>query len=267
MKDRHVIAGAVVPFRPEIQFRFHVGVVTAGDVIRHEIDEGFHVVFVNSLEKQFEFIETFLRFRRVIGADVEVIFDRVRTAGDAFEKIGIVGWLADLGVVGSGCLLQNSGEPEVSEAGITQRLQGSVVEINESSDAIFRQRAVLLACFVCVAKEANEQLVDAEFRSAETWSCGRNLVLSGSEIHLKILRDVFVTCARLDTTIIAAEEFSPAIVLRKILCVNCAINCLRVSQLWAWDSKYYGVIVDLSFTCCRSCGIAPFPALPFAFRA
>ena len=94
-KDRHVIASAVVASCSEIQLRHHIGVVTSRDMIRDKINERFHFVFVNSLEKQFEFIEAFLRFRRVIGADVEVIFDCVRTARDAFEKIGIVGWLAD----------------------------------------------------------------------------------------------------------------------------------------------------------------------------
>jgi len=105
----HVIAGATIAFRPKVLVRFNVGVVTACHVIRDEIDQRLHVIFVNSFQQRFEFAETFVRLFGVIGTNVEIILDGVRAAPETFEQIGIIGGLADLRIISRSRLLQDPG--------------------------------------------------------------------------------------------------------------------------------------------------------------
>src|ERR1035437_4225488 len=84
-ENRGVISLAVVSFGPEVLVGLDVGVVAPGDVIRNEIDQGFHSMMVNPIEQAFEFIQPFGRIFCVIGADIEVIFDCIRAAGQALE--------------------------------------------------------------------------------------------------------------------------------------------------------------------------------------
>jgi hypothetical protein len=62
--------------------------------------------------------------------------------------------------------VENAGEPEVGETGIAQRFQRGVIDVVELANAVFYQRAVFLTSFICVAKEANEELINSELRPA-----------------------------------------------------------------------------------------------------
>src|SRR5688572_30285830 len=71
--------------RAKIAIRFDTRVTTARHVIRHEIDDGFQAAGMEALEKLAEFLLALRRFLGVIRTDVEVILDRVGTAGEPLE--------------------------------------------------------------------------------------------------------------------------------------------------------------------------------------
>ncbi len=78
-----VIAGAVAAATAEIAVRFDAGVATARHVIRDKIDDRLEIVRVQPFEQLSKFLQPIGWFLRVIRADVEIILDRVRTAGES----------------------------------------------------------------------------------------------------------------------------------------------------------------------------------------
>ena len=153
-------------------------------MIWNEVDQRLHSVLMNANEKRFEFIETSLRVVGVIRANVEVIFDGVRTSGDAFEQIWIVRRLTDARVIGPGRLLQDSSEPEVGEAHLADGVERGVVDVVKFAGAVLGQSAVWFAHFVYVTEEPDEQLINSHSRSigAETAAWKNELFGGRSEM-------------------------------------------------------------------------------------
>ena len=55
-----------------------------------------------------ELVEALLRIVRIIGADVEIIFDGVRTASETFEQIRVICGLTDIRIISCRRLLQDT---------------------------------------------------------------------------------------------------------------------------------------------------------------
>jgi len=84
---------ARVVARAEVQLRLDVRVVRARHVVGHEVDDHLHPRVVDALDQRGKFAQPLRRIQRVIGAHVEVVFDRVEAAGLALEHVGVVGRL------------------------------------------------------------------------------------------------------------------------------------------------------------------------------
>ena len=104
-EHRGIIAFAFVTLGPEILIGLDVGVVTASDMIRDEVDHCLHPVLMHSTEQALEFIQALGRIPGVIGAEVEVVLNRIGAPGEAFEQVRVVSGLTDGGIIGSRRLL------------------------------------------------------------------------------------------------------------------------------------------------------------------
>src|SRR5205807_9314744 len=177
------------------------------------------------------FLETLCRLLGVIRTNVEVILDRVRAAGHAFEQIGIVRRLADARVIGAGGLLQNAGKPNMSETHFAQRTQCRVIDVVKLTDAIFADRSIGLARFINIAKEPDEELVNSHSWRTQAGAWARDCFSRRLKIDLEILGNVFVADSSFDRSIVGSKKFSPAVVLCKILRVNRAFNPFCLAKL------------------------------------
>lgn len=110
-------------------------------MVRHEVDQRFHPVRVHLPEQRLEFREPLLRLDRVVGADVEVILDRVGTAGEALEQIRVGGRLTRGRVIGRGSLLEHAGQPDVRESHPADRGERGVVDVVEFPHPVLRDGA------------------------------------------------------------------------------------------------------------------------------
>ena len=155
---RAVVGGA------EGEVGAHGGAVAARDMVRDEVDEDFQAGIVDAGDGGLEFLEALRGVRGVVGRDIEIVADRIGASRKALQEVGVVGRLADIGVVGGCGLLMDAGEPDVRGAEFFDFGDGGFVEVVEFPDAVFLEEAVWFAGFVGVAEEAGEHLVDADFR-------------------------------------------------------------------------------------------------------
>src|ERR1017187_2461261 len=196
-------------------------------MIRNEVDQRLHSVLMNTNEKRFEFVEASLRVAGVIRANIEVIFDGVRTSGDAFEQSRIIRRLADARIIGRGRLLQDSSEPDVGEAHLTDGIERGVVDVVKFAGTVFGQSAVRFARFVYVAEEPDEQLINWHSRSigAETAAWENELFGGRSEMDLIIVRDIFISPARHAAFVRTSPDPAPAVVFSEVFRVNGEFDC------------------------------------------
>src|SRR3984893_4558292 len=76
-KFRHVVARARATATSEIAVWSHTGTITSGHVVRDKVDNRFQIVRMKPLEQELKFLQAIAGVLRVIGADVEIILDRV----------------------------------------------------------------------------------------------------------------------------------------------------------------------------------------------
>ena len=74
---------------------FYLAVITSGHVVRHEVDHGLQLVLTQSGKQGLQLFQTRRGIGRIIWTDIEVILDRERTPGHAFQQIGIVRRFSD----------------------------------------------------------------------------------------------------------------------------------------------------------------------------
>ena len=68
-----------------------IGVILAGYMIGHEVDDDLESCLVRTFHQQFELADAFLRVFRQVGVNVVVVADGVRTASFTLHHIGVVG--------------------------------------------------------------------------------------------------------------------------------------------------------------------------------
>ena len=102
-----------------------------------------------AVEQRAELVEALVRILRVVRADVEVVADRVRAAGDPLEDVRVVGGALRVGCAAG--LFEHAGEPEVGEAHVERRERGGV-DVGELAAAVLREGPVGLAGLVGVAE-------------------------------------------------------------------------------------------------------------------
>ena len=179
-------------------------------------------MLVQAIEQRLEFRQPLLGINRVIWGNVEVILDRIRAARDAFEQIGIVRRLADVGIVGARGLLQHAGQPDMREPELLERGERGIVDLVEFADAVDREGAVRLPGLVHVAEQPDEKLIDSRTGAvvAEPAADLHHRCTLRVQIDFAIMRDVLVPFPGRDRRILRSEEPAPALVLRKVLRVD-----------------------------------------------
>ena len=190
------------------------GGVAAGDVVGDEIDEDAEVLFFGTGEESFELVEPLGGIDGVVGADIVVVADGVGAAGDAFEEVGIVGRKLQRGVVASGGLAVDAGDPDGVEAELFNRGESGVVEVGKFSATVLFESAVRDASGVGVAEEAGEELVDADFSSRsgnESRRGGGGFGGEGEEVGERA-----IAWSKEKVGIGGAEELAPAVFGRNI---------------------------------------------------
>ncbi len=190
------------------------GGVTAGDVVGNEIDKDAEVLFFGTGEESFELVETLGGIEGVVGADIVVVADGVGAAGDALEKVGIVGRKLQRGVVAGGGLAVDTGDPDGVEAELFDRGEGVVVEVGKLSATVLFEGTIGDASGVGVAEEAGEELVDADFST-----CSGNKRGGGGRAfdgEREVMGEGAVAWARDKIGVCGAEELAPAVFGRNI---------------------------------------------------
>ena len=185
------------------------GGVTAGDVVGDEIDKNAEVMFFGTGKESFELVEPLGGIEGVVGADIVVVADGVGAAGDALEKVGIVGRKLQRGVVAGGGLAVDASDPDGVEAELFDRDEGYVVEIGKFSATVLFEGTIGDASGVGVAEEAGKELVDADFSTCagnESGGGGRGF---GGE--REVVGEGTVAWAREKIGIGGAEELAPAV--------------------------------------------------------
>ena len=96
--------------------------------------------------------------------------------------------------------------------------EGRVVDVVKFADAVFGQRAVLLARFVGVAEQPNKKLINPQrYGALPDFDRRRILCL---QIDFEVVRNVFVPCAFPDRRIARTEKTAPRLVLGEVLRVK-----------------------------------------------
>jgi hypothetical protein len=225
-------------------------------MIGHEIDDRLQPVSVEPLDQLLKFLKSVHGICRVIRTDIEVILDRIRTAREPFQEIGVIRRLAKFRVIGRGRLLKNSGEPDMGESHLANRGEGRVIDVREFADAIFCEGAVSLPGFVRVAEHPNEQLIDANSLLRSAGATAVNyffaVILSDAkpsrrstsrvqrfstgsldfarDDQLVVVRNVFVPDPAFDCAIRAPPKPAPAVIGRRILCVDSEVDAGGVAE-------------------------------------
>jgi hypothetical protein len=190
------------------------GGVTAGDVVGDEIDKDAEVLFFGTGEESFELVEPLGGIEGVVGADIVVVADGVGAAGDALEKVGIVGRKLKGGVVAGGGLAVDTGDPDGVEAELFDRGEGGVVEVGKLSATVLFEGTIGDASGVGVAEEAGKELVDADFST-----CSGNKGGGGGRTfdgEREVVGKGTVAWAGEKIGIGGAEELAPAVFGRNI---------------------------------------------------
>jgi hypothetical protein len=183
--------------------------VTTGNVVRYKIDKDAEVLIFSTGEESFEFFEPLGRVNGVVGADVVVVANGVGATRDAFEEVGIVRGKLEGGVVASSGLAVDTRDPNGIEAELLEGGESGVVEIGKFSTAILFESAIGDASGVGVAKEAGEELVNADFSSCsgnQSCRCGGGFDGEGEEVGERA-----VAWSREKVGIGGAEELAPAV--------------------------------------------------------
>ena len=110
--DRGVIVGAEIGDA----FGFTCGLVGAGDMIRHDVDNDFHPVRMRTLDQCLEFLEAPGRIDGQVRIDAVVILDRVGRARAALYDVGVVVADAEFRVVANNGVMRYAGEPDMGRA-------------------------------------------------------------------------------------------------------------------------------------------------------
>src|SRR2546423_8061261 len=258
-----VIAGACATAGPEVTIRFDARSVAARDVVRHEIDDRLEAVGVQPFDELPKFRQPFRWIDRVIRANVEVILDRVRTARQSLQQIGVVSRLTELRIIGRRRLLQNAGQPDVGKPHSADRSERGVINIGEFSHAVFRKRSVSLARLVVIAEKPDKQLVDANaLLFCRVTAAQRQDRLIFPQIQLMVMRNVFIAESAILSPIRASPEPAPAVVRIRIFRVNDEVDARTPPDDLARNAKEHFVVADF-------CGVgllafAPAPAFPSA---
>ena len=127
-------------------------------MVRHEVDDHLEPVCVAAPDQLLELCKPVSGVQRIVRADVEVVLDGIRAAGDAFQKIRIIRGPAWIG--GATRLLQHTGQPEVGEAHLFEGNQRGRGDVGKFSAAVLRERAVGFPGLVGVAEGADHELVN-----------------------------------------------------------------------------------------------------------
>src|SRR5205807_9510008 len=116
----------------------------------------------------------------------------------------------------------------------------------ESARAIFRERSILLARFIRVAEEPNEQLIDANscFMRAMAATPRHHRAALGIQVELVVMRNVFIADTIRDAPIGATPEPTPAIIRGWIFRVNHAIDPSGATEEAARNAKDDFAILD-----------------------
>ena len=151
---------AVIVTPTERQLRPDVALIGTRDMIRNEVDDHLEAVLFAALEQGFEFIHPLGWFHRIVRTNIEVVFDRVRTARLAFADVRIVRRLTYGAVIRSRGLLENAREPNMRDAEFSEGVQRGVVDVRELAAAVFSQRAMRFVGGVGIPKVPHHELVD-----------------------------------------------------------------------------------------------------------
>jgi len=183
--------------------------VATGDVVRYKIDKDAEVFIFGAGEESFELVESLGGIDGVVRADIVVVADGVGAAGDALEKVGIVGRKLQKGVVAGGGLAIDAGDPDGVEAELFNRGEGGVVEVGKFPATVLSEGTIGDASGVGVAEEAGEDLVDANFSTcAANERGGGGRVFDGES---EVVGEGAVAWTGEKIGIGGAEELAPAV--------------------------------------------------------
>ena len=146
--------------------------VATGNVVRYKIDKDPEVLLFGAGEESLELVDSLGGVYGVVGADIVVVANGVGATRDAFEEVGIVGGELKGGVVASSGLAIDARDPDSIEAELLEGGESCVVEIGKFSTTVLFESAIGDASGVGVAKEAGEELVNADF-SSRSWNESR----------------------------------------------------------------------------------------------
>ena len=135
-------------------------------MVGDEIHEDFQVVLFGAGEQRLKLFDALGGIHGVVGTNVEIIADRIWTAGDALQEVGVVGGKPEGRVVAGGGLTEDAGHPNSVEAELFEGSQGPVVEIGKLAAAVLLIRPVGDPVGVGVAKKAGKHLVDPQLAGA-----------------------------------------------------------------------------------------------------
>src|SRR5205085_11453342 len=130
-------------------------------------------------------------------------------------------------------------------------------------------RSILLARFIRVAEEPNEQLIDANscFVRAMAATRRHHRAALGIQVELVVMRNVFIADTTRDAAIRATPEPTPAIIRVWVFRVNCAIDFSDATEEAAWNAQDDFAILDGCLKVARLRSLAPSPPLPLANEA
>ena len=157
---REVHVGAVVLTQVAHAGRACNGVVFAGHVVGHKVDDDLHVGLMGALHQGLEFGHTAGHVDGQVGVDVVIIGDGIGRTGLAFRHRGVLPGNAVAGIVGGGGVTDDASVPDMGESHAPDAAQTHRIEIVHLAHAVLEKRAVLLPGAVRVAKEAWENLIN-----------------------------------------------------------------------------------------------------------
>src|SRR5687767_11414172 len=121
---------------------------------------------------------------------------------------------------------QHPGQPDVGETHVADGTERGVVDVREAAHAFFGQRPVLLERLVGIAKEPDEELVNANSGFGRTVAAaeGETRRLLPFEPKFVVMRNVFVAAAGIDRLVGATPKPTPAVIRARILGEDCKID-------------------------------------------
>ena len=223
---------------PEGEFRSYVRSVAARHMVGHEVDEHFHALGMDAVDHRFEFFAALGRIVGVIGRDVEVVADGVRTAGHAFEQIGVVGRFADVRIIGGRGLLEDTGDPDVGETHGLEFAEGGVIEVAELARTVLGDRCVRLARLVGVSEKSRQHLVNANLRRLRVRAPGASESRAfAARLGLNVVADGAFAGTGDHGGIDRPVETAPSILHGEILEVDRDLQCFGTTDGFVRDTQ------------------------------